>query len=66
MFDLTEEQKSLRTMIHAFADEVVAPGAEERDRTGKFPQEIIKKLGELGLLGLPFSEELSANSSVKL
>jgi len=57
MFGLTEDQKSLRAMVHSFADEVVEPGAEERDRTGEFPLEIVKKMGELGLLGLPFSED---------
>lgn len=57
MFGLTEDQASLRAMACSFADKVVAPGAEERDRTGEFPLEIVKKLGELGLLGLPFSED---------
>ncbi|AFM41117.1 acyl-CoA dehydrogenase [Desulfosporosinus acidiphilus SJ4] len=56
MFGLTEDQKSIRTMVRSFADEVVEPGAEERDRTGEFPMEIVKRMGELGLLGLPFSE----------
>lgn len=57
MLDLTPEQKALRDMVHAFAQDVVAPGAAERDKTGEFPLSIMKKMGELGLLGLPFSEE---------
>jgi alkylation response protein AidB-like acyl-CoA dehydrogenase len=56
-FDLTEEQRMLKSMIRSFADEVVAPGADERDRTKTFPVEIFKQLAELNLLGLPFPEE---------
>ncbi|MGV3488779.1 MAG: acyl-CoA dehydrogenase [Tuberibacillus sp.] len=56
-FDLTDEQKMLQKMMREFADEEVAPGAMERDKTKKFPKEIFKKLGELGILGLPFPEE---------
>ncbi|NNV02429.1 acyl-CoA dehydrogenase [Brevibacillus sp. MCWH] len=56
-FDLTEEQRMLKSMIRSFADEVVAPGADERDRTKTFPVEIFKQLAELNLLGLPLPEE---------
>ena len=56
-FDLTEEQQMIRKMIREFADEVVAPGAIERDRTKEFPVEIFKQLSEMGMMGLPFSEE---------
>jgi alkylation response protein AidB-like acyl-CoA dehydrogenase len=56
-FDLTEEQRMLKSMIRSFADEVVAPGADERDRTKAFPVEIFRQLAELNLLGLPFPEE---------
>ena len=62
MFGLTEDQKSLRAMVRSFADEVVEPGAEERDRTGEFPLEIVKKMGELGLLGLPFPEDVGGTA----
>jgi len=61
MFDLTPEQRELKKMVHAFAQEVVAPGAAERDRTGEFPEAIIREMGELGLLGLPFAEEHGGN-----
>lgn len=47
----------IKNMIREFADEVVAPGADERDRTKAFPKDIFKQLGELNLLGLPFPEE---------
>ncbi|WP_342510183.1 acyl-CoA dehydrogenase family protein [Sporosarcina sp. FSL K6-2383] len=56
-FDLTEEQQMIKKMIREFSDEVVAPGAIERDRTKAFPVEIFQQLGEMGLMGLPFSEQ---------
>ena len=56
-FDLTEEQEMIKKMIRAFAVEEVAPGAIDRDRTKEFPAEIFKKLSEMGMMGLPFSED---------
>ncbi|MDN4607040.1 acyl-CoA dehydrogenase [Sporosarcina highlanderae] len=56
-FDLTDEQQMIRKMMREFADEVVAPGAIERDRTKEFPIEIFKQLSEMGMMGLPFPEE---------
>ncbi|MCM3122441.1 MULTISPECIES: acyl-CoA dehydrogenase family protein [unclassified Mesobacillus] len=58
-FDLTSEQAMIKRTIREFAEEEVAPGAIERDKTKQFPTEIFKKLGELGMLGLPFLEEYS-------
>jgi alkylation response protein AidB-like acyl-CoA dehydrogenase len=56
-FDLSAEQAMIRDMAREFADEVVAPGAGERDKTGKFPLDIIRQMGDLGFFGIPFSEE---------
>lgn len=56
-FVLTEEQTMLYKMIRDFADQVVAPGAAERDRTKTFPIEVFKQLAEMGIMGLPFPEE---------
>lgn len=56
-FDLTQEQQMIRKTIREFADEVVAPGAIERDKTKKFPQEVFKQLADMGMMGLPFGEE---------
>ena len=56
-FDLTEEQQMIRKTIREFADDVVAPGAVERDRTKEFPVEVFKQLSEMGMMGLPFPEE---------
>ena len=57
-FDLTDEQKQIRDLCHEFADEVVAPAAEELDRECLFGYDIVRQMGELGLFGLPFPEEV--------
>ena len=49
-FDLTTEQAMLQKMIREFSDEVVAPGAIERDKTKAFPVEIFKELSNLSLI----------------
>lgn len=56
-FNLSTEQQMIQRTIREFANEVVAPGAIERDRTNEFPVEIFKQLSEMGMMGLPFSEE---------
>ncbi|AQQ52979.1 acyl-CoA dehydrogenase [Planococcus lenghuensis] len=56
-FDLTQEQEMIRKTIREFADEVVAPGAVERDRTKEFPREIFRQLADMGMMGLPFDEQ---------
>ena len=57
-FELSDEQRLLRDTVRAFAREEVAPVAEELDRTKAFPYEIVARLGELGLMGIPFPEEV--------
>lgn len=56
-FDLSQEHQMIRKSMREFADKVVAPGAIERDRTKEFPKEIFKQLADMGMMGLPFSEE---------
>ncbi|MDP4169948.1 MAG: acyl-CoA dehydrogenase family protein [Bacillota bacterium] len=56
-FDLTAEQEMIRKTMKEFADEEVAPGAYERDKTKQFPSEIFKKLADMGIMGLPFPEQ---------
>jgi short-chain 2-methylacyl-CoA dehydrogenase len=56
-FDLTEEQQAIQSLARDFAAGEVKPMAEELDRTKSFPYEIVKKLGELGLMGIPYPEE---------
>jgi alkylation response protein AidB-like acyl-CoA dehydrogenase len=56
-FDLTDEQKNIQRLARDFAQQEVKPVAEELDRTKSFPYEIVSKLAELGLMGMPFPEE---------
>jgi len=51
-YQLNEEQRMIRAMVREFARETVLPTAAERDLTGEFPAENLKKMGELGLLGM--------------
>src|SRR5215210_7897446 len=55
--DLTDEQREIQRLARDFADGEVRPVAEELDREKRFPYEIVAKLGELGLMGIPFPEE---------
>lgn len=56
-FELTEEQRAVRDLCREFAQRVVAPAAPALDREHRFPYEIVRQMGELGLFGLPFSEQ---------
>ena len=56
-FELSDEQRLLQRTVREFAREEVAPVAEELDRTKAFPYEIVAKMAELGLMGIPFDEE---------
>jgi alkylation response protein AidB-like acyl-CoA dehydrogenase len=55
--ELSDEQQALRATVREFAEAEIAPHAEEWDRTGSFPAPTIRKLGELGVMGLPFPEQ---------
>ncbi len=55
-FRLTDEQEAFRKSVLGFAEKVVAPGASDRDREGRFDPEVWRALGEFGLLGLPVPE----------
>jgi len=54
---LTEEQNMMRDMVSKFAKEEIAPKASENEKKGIFPAEIIKKVGELGLMGIGYPIE---------
>ncbi len=56
-FSLTEDQKMLRTMVQDFATKELEPIAAEIDEEARFPAEVVKKMAELGLMGIPFPEE---------
>jgi len=56
-FSLTEEQRLIQATAREFAQTHVAPIAAEIDRNHRFPEELIPKLAELNLLGVPYPEE---------
>lgn len=56
-FSLTESQIMIQQMVRNFAQKELAPIAADLDRDSSFPHEIIKKMAELDLFALPFSEE---------
>jgi alkylation response protein AidB-like acyl-CoA dehydrogenase len=56
-FELTDEQRSLRDLVREFAEGEIAPHAMEWDKEHRFPIETVRKLGELGVMGVPFPEE---------
>lgn len=56
-FERDTEQKDMQRLVQTFAKEVIAPRAAEIDDTDQFPRDIIRKMGELGLMGLPIPEE---------
>jgi butyryl-CoA dehydrogenase len=56
-FKLTDEHLLIKQMVRDFAETEIAPRAEEIDSTDKFPLDIFKRMGELGILGLPFPEK---------
>jgi short/branched chain acyl-CoA dehydrogenase len=62
-FELSDEQRLLRDTVRDFARQEVAPVAEELDRTKSFPYEIVAEMGELGLMGIPFPEEVGGGGA---
>lgn len=56
--DLNEEELELSAMVRDFAESVVAPQAYEADRTHTLSMDVVGQMGELGLFGLPFPEEV--------
>ena len=56
-FDLGETADAIRDTVHAFAQEKIAPRAEEIDRTNQFPRDLWPQMGALGLHGITVAEE---------
>jgi alkylation response protein AidB-like acyl-CoA dehydrogenase len=56
-FDLSDDHRLLQSTVREFAEAEVAPVAEELDRQKRFPYEIVRRLGDLELMGIPFPEE---------
>jgi butyryl-CoA dehydrogenase len=57
-FKLTDEQELIREAVREFADAEVAPIAAELDRDHRFPTELLPKLAELNLMGMPYPEKV--------
>ncbi len=57
-FALTDEQEQLRKEIRGFAAREIAPNVMRWDEASEFPQEVVRKLGEMGLMGVIFPVEL--------
>lgn len=53
-FDLSESHLALQQRVRSFAQQEIAPNAERWDATGTFPTDVVRKIGELGIFGLPF------------
>ncbi|WP_432508621.1 acyl-CoA dehydrogenase family protein [Halorubrum ezzemoulense] len=56
-FTLTEEQRQIRDTVAEFVDEEVVPRAAEIDETDEFPADLVEKMADLGLMGMPFPVE---------
>ena len=56
-YELNDEQKMIQAMVRDLARDLIIPTAAERDRTKEFPAHIIKKMGELGLMGMSIPPE---------
>jgi len=62
-FDITKEQKMIRDEVRNFAQKEIAPRSEEMEKTGEYPYDIMEKMSELGLMGIPFSEKYGGMGS---
>ena len=56
-FDLDQEHELVRSTVREFAQDRVAPVAEELDREGRFPYDLVTGMAELGLMGMTIPEE---------
>ncbi|MEH6942823.1 acyl-CoA dehydrogenase family protein [Bacillus sp. JJ722] len=62
-FSLTKEQKMIKEMVSDFAEKEIKPIAIELDREAKFSERLFKRIGELGLLGIPFPEKYGGSGA---
>ena len=56
-FELTESQKMIRVMARDFAQKEIAPNVQQWEKDGHYPKDIVRKMGELGMLGAFIPEE---------
>ncbi|MFZ3047783.1 MAG: acyl-CoA dehydrogenase family protein [Desulfatirhabdiaceae bacterium] len=62
-YKLTDEQLMIQAMVREFSRKVVAESAAERDQTKEFPAGILKKMGELGLMGMTIPPEYNGEGA---
>jgi len=65
-FTLTEDQKMLKTMLRDFAVKELEPIAAQIDQTAEYPAEAVKKIADLGLMGLTIPEEYGGSGKGKV
>lgn len=58
MWYVTEERQLMQNIVKEFAEKEIKPFVEEMDRDDKYPRHLLKRMGELGILGIPFPEEV--------
>ncbi len=62
-FDLSDEHRLFQSTVREFAEGAIAPVAEELDRTGRFPLELVAAAAELGLMGIPIPAQWGGGGS---
>jgi butyryl-CoA dehydrogenase len=65
-FTLTDEQRMIQETARDFADKEIAPVADRHNREGKFPLEIVKKMGRMGFLGMSVPDEYGGTGAGNL
>src|SRR4051794_1655872 len=65
-FDLDDDTRLLQQTVREFAEAEIAPAAEELDRTKSFPYELVKQMGDLGWMGIPFPEDVGGAGGTSL
>ena len=65
-FELTDEQELIREAVREFAEAEVAPIAAELDRDHRFPHELLPKMAELNLMGMPYPEKMGGAGADEL
>jgi short/branched chain acyl-CoA dehydrogenase len=65
-FDLPDDTRQFQETVRDFARQEVAPVAEELDRTKAFPYELVRRMGELGWMGIPFPEDVGGAGGTTL
>ncbi len=62
-FGFTEEQQMFRRMVREFAESEIGPRAEEIDASDEFPSDLFRRMGQVGLLGLPFPAQYGGSGA---